>query len=211
MKSLVFFYLHLFTVLSVVPLTLAAPGCTGLTQPIFTTLPSTALLTQTVRATDTSTAPSQATEVPAAPSQLVDLAVTFRTVVQGFRLGATLSSPALLLAVDDQSLEAVASLIDEDDRPLLRSVDLEEQALLAAFWGVKPTGGCSITIQVIYLDGNELVVEALLQENDPAFPRIEAATSPYHLVIADKDIFKGSSLRYRLVSGGAILASGILP
>ncbi len=211
MKNTIFTPSRLFTVLSVVTLASAAAGCSGSTQTIPTSLPQTARLSPAAQATDTPIQLPQSTASLASPIQAAGSSVPFRSLRRGFRLGSGLPGPGLLLAVDDKSLAAVASLIDENDRSLLQGLDLNKQALLAAFWGVKPSGGCSITIQDIRLSGDEPIVDVLLQEVDPAFPRIEAATSPYHLVVIDKAILKGSNLRYRLVSGDAFLASGILP
>jgi hypothetical protein len=60
-------------------------------------------------------------------------------LVKGFRLGTSLPNPTMLLVFDNQGLDYVDTLVSEDDRSLIHTVNLEEQALLAVFWGAKPS------------------------------------------------------------------------
>jgi hypothetical protein len=77
---------------------------------------------------------------------------------------------------------------------------------------VRPYGGFSITVTGVVLRGDELTVAADLRENDPTFPRIEAATLPYHLVTVERRALSElDGLRYRLISGEEVLATGTLP
>ena len=211
LKSLIDLPVRFFTVLSAVMLVGAASGCIALPQNVLPSPGLIATLPAIARATQASPATSQTTDQPTAPIRPSGSAVPFWELARGFRLGSTQPAPAVLLAEDAQSLEVLRARIDAGDRDALQTVDLEREALLGAFWGVRPAGGSSITIRSIQISGEELVLEVSLNEIDPDFPRIEAITSPYHLVIVDKDVFKGGRLRYRMVSAGTLLAEGRLP
>ncbi len=83
--------------------------------------------------------------------------------------------------------------------------------VLAAVWGVRSSGGGSITICGISLDDTNLTVSVILQENDPEVAQIDAATYPYHLVLVNRLDLPEGILHYRLVSETGLLAEGDLP
>ncbi len=150
------------------------------------------------------------------PSPLSGIPIPFRTLAQGFRLAATLPEPmpkpTLLAALNPTSLDAIAPFIDREHQDLLRTVNLENEVVLVAFWGVKPSGGFLITINTLSITDNELIVSVELRENDPTLPKIDAATLPYHIITISRSTWpKERILRYCLVSDAAILAVGTLP
>jgi len=141
-----------------------------------------------------------------------ETAIPFQSLAQGFRLDSAQSKPALLMAVNPMSRDALVSLIDHEHQSLLTKVDLEKEVVLAAIWGVKPSGGFSITISKISIDNANLTVKVILKENDPTVPRLDASTFPYHLVtISHLALPKEANLHYRLVSDDTLLAAGNLP
>jgi len=149
------------------------------------------------------------------PSPTLDpggIAIPFKTLAQGFQLSSAQSTPTLHLALDPETRAALLPLISPEHHALLTEVDLEKNAVLAAIWGIKPSGGFSITIRKIWISGANLTVEVILNEADPSFPRIEAATIPYHLVTIDRlALPKDTPLHFRLVSEDTLLAEGALP
>lgn len=197
----------------------ATPSSSSTAVPSRTTLATTVSPTSSVLATPTvgsvlsrTLGAEPTTTANPSPPFFVGTAVPFRTLAQGFRLSGALPEPTLLVAVDGVSLDAVVSLIDQRHQALLKRVDLEREAVVAAFWGVKHSGGFSITVSTILIANTEITVNVVLQDNDPAFPRIDAATLPYHLVAINRSILpKEGILHYRLVSGDKMLAVGKLP
>lgn len=162
--------------------------------------------TGTTPATPTSSAFTSPTHVSG------ESAVPFQTLAQGFRLQSAQSEPTLLMAVDPTSRDALVSLIDPEHRDLLANVDLDKEVVLAAMWGAKPSGGYSITISKILISSADLTVNAILKEDDPNVPRLDASTFPYHLVTVNRlDLPKDANLHYRLVSDDTLLAEGELP
>ncbi len=151
---------------------------------------------------------SSGTAAPSQAMRLVEQEIPFVSLTKSFRLGSSLPDPALLLVFDNPGLENVDTLISEADRSLVETIDFENLALLGAFWGVQPSGGHSITIDHVFVNGDELIMEVLLQENDPEFPKIEALTSPYHLVTIEKSLLSDKIQRYQMISDDEILASG---
>lgn len=136
----------------------------------------------------------------------------FESIAQGLRMSSTQAQPVLRMADDAESLKTLAALVTPEHQTLLADVDFEKSVVLAAFWGVRPSGSASITIEKVSLAGDELTVMVRLNENDPNVPRVEAATYPYHLVsLARADLPAGAALHYRLVSADTLLAEGELP
>ena len=139
-------------------------------------------------------------------------AIPFQSLAQGFRLDSAQFQPALLIAVDAASRDGIVSLVDPKDQTPLKTLDLERELALAAFWGVQPYGGFSITIRSVSITDSYLTVDVILRENDPAVPKVDASTYPYHLVTIDRLALPMEAVvRYRLVSGDRLLATGELP
>lgn len=138
--------------------------------------------------------------------------LSFQAVAGGYLLRSTQSDPGVQLISEPQGLDALAGLITRDHLALLKDVDFAENMLLAVFWGVRPSGGASISVETLALAGDELTVAVRLNENDPNLPRVDASTYPYHLVTIARDgLPAGAALHYRLVSADALLAEGRLP
>jgi PrcB C-terminal len=138
--------------------------------------------------------------------------IPFKNLAQGFRLGSAQFGPAVHMAVDPKSRDDLAALVAPEHQSVLKGVDLEREVVLGAFWGVRPSGGFSIEIRTVSITNADLTVNVLLRENDPTVPKIEASTSPYHLVIIDRSSLpQNSGSHYRLVNGDAVLVEGELP
>lgn len=149
---------------------------------------------------------------PLSPEPTTGISVPFQNVVKGYKLGGTLTQPTLLVAYDRISLDKLASFISKKDQTSLELLDLKKETVVAVFLGVMPSGGTSITIRDITIKGNELTINLVLLENDPNFPKIEAATLPYHLVIIDHDVLPSiTPFKYRLVSNNEVLVTGEEP
>lgn len=137
--------------------------------------------------------------------------ISFQVLSKSFRLGGPPAEPSFVLVRDSQGLDTLKPMVSEQDRTLVQAVNLEGQVILAAFAGGKPSGGYSITIDNVAIVGDELVIRVLLQENDPSFPKIEATTSPYTLVTIDKTLITDKIVRFQMISGEDIIASGAIP
>jgi hypothetical protein len=207
MKNLVFLVKNVFSLLSLVGLTVLSASCAELPGSITATQTATALQTHNIP----STLPSQATRVSSPPAGVDVQNIPFQSLTKGFSLGTSVPNPAIFLAFDNMGLESLNPLVSKTDASLISTVNLEKQTLLAVFWGGKSSGGYSITIDNVYISGDELIVEVLLQDNDPEFPKIEAATSPYHLVTVDKNLLTDIIMQYRMISHDVLLASGTVP
>lgn len=201
--------IHLLLVFTNLILVLVAVSCvTGVPSP---TLGGSPIAVSSVATKTTEVAPTSS--VLAHPTFTSgETAIPFQTLAQGFRLGSAESEPALLLVAEAESRDAMVSLIDPKHQTLLKGVDLERDLVLGAFWGAKPSGGFSITVAKIFVTNAELTVNVILGENDPTAPRIDAATSPYHLVTVNRlTLPQDTVLHYRLVSDEGLLAEGELP
>jgi hypothetical protein len=138
--------------------------------------------------------------------------LTFQSIGQGYLLSSTQSKPAVRLATDAGSLAALDALVTPDHRALLKNIDLEKNVILATFWGVRASGGCSITIEKLFIDDAGLTVSVLLNENDAGIPRVDASSYPYHLIsVARSSLPREANLHYRLVDRDGVLAEGDLP
>jgi len=137
--------------------------------------------------------------------------IPFETLVQGYRLSSPQSVPALYLAVDTAGVDALSSVVDSRQQALLGEVKLDSHAVLAAVWGVRPSGGESITICSVSIADTVLTIGVILQENAPDMPKVDVATYPYHLVLVSRPDLPEGSLHYRLVSAAGLLAEGDTP
>lgn len=146
------------------------------------------------------------------PPDSGDRRVAFEPLAHGLVLSSTQTEPAVRMAVDAESLKTLAGLVSPEHQTLLADIDFEKNVVLAVFWGVRPSGGASISIETVTLAGNELTVAVRLNEDDPNAPRVEASTYPYRLVtVARAALPAGAALSYRLMSADALLAEGKLP
>jgi len=135
----------------------------------------------------------------------------FQSIVKGYRLGSAMSEPTLIVAYDEATMNDLISQLSAKDQLLVEEVDIEKELIIAVFEGVKPSGGFSLTIENMFVSDDKLTVKLLLQENDPDFPKIEAVTTPYHVVKVDRDTLSDvKSLNYYLISGGERLGTGEL-
>jgi hypothetical protein len=208
MRQAICLPVHPLVLLAALALASAIAGCNeGVAPPTPRPSPTAAPSKPTAAAVTSPTA--AASPLPSPPA---GTAVSFQSLARGFVLGGALPGPTLRAATDPATREALATLVDERDRAALDGVDLTSDVVLAAFWGVRPYGGFSITVTDVVLRDDELTVAADLRENDPAFPAIEAATLPYHLVTVERRALPElDGLRYRLISGQEVLATGRLP
>lgn len=160
--------------------------------------------------------PGKTQEPPSATREPASLpgnkSIPFQTAAQGFLLSSTQDKPALRMAADAQSLDVLAGLVTSEHQTLLSGIDPETSVVLAAFWGARPYGGFSITIDKVSITDNQLTVNVILNENDPTLPKIEAVTYPYHVVVIDRSALpKDIKIQYRLVNREEVLAEGELP
>jgi hypothetical protein len=209
MRRLAFLPVHLPIVLTGLIVAWAAVSCTGSPSTL-----NTGGYPTTVPPVSTLAAPLAATSSVSASPALVsgESVIRFKNLAQGFRLGSAQSSPAVHVAVDPKSRDDLAALVAPEHQSVLKGVDLEREVVLGAFWGVRPSGGFSIGIRKVSITNADLTVNVILSENDPTVPKIEASTSPYHLVTIDRSSLpQHSSSHYRLMNGDAVLAEGELP
>ena len=138
--------------------------------------------------------------------------VAFQNIIKGYALTSNIKEPVLLMASDESSLEKLASFLSRKDQKSLKQIDFKQEVVIAVFLGIQPSGGISITINNISINGSELTVSLQVQEHDPNFPKIDAATLPYHLVKINRESLPDNiSINYRLVDGDEILATGEVP
>ena len=136
--------------------------------------------------------------------------VSYESISKSYKLGGDISEPTLLIADDQDSLDILTANISAIDQAQIKNINLENHIALAVFWGIKPSGGFSLTINNIFLNDDEITIQLLLQDSDPTFPKIEAATLPYHMIIIDQNILpdKKSTFYYYLIAEDEVLTTG---
>jgi hypothetical protein len=190
LKNLLFLFTNISLVLWLV-------GCAGNIQPL--------------PAEETPIADSYASVTPDASANSGE-GIAFDDLGQGFRLTPGQAAPRVILVRTEEERQDLLESIADEHQGALRDIDLGKKSILAVFWGAKPSGGFSITVQNIIIADSVLTIDVLLNENDPKLPRIEASTYPYHLATVDPmTLPEVLATSYRLMSGAEVLATGEIP
>jgi hypothetical protein len=108
--------------------------------------------------------------------------LTFRKVAEG-GFAATSEGPFAVASTDIQGYHRTwQELVQEKHPP---AIDLDTESALFLFAGERNTGGYWIELKGVALEGETLVVDAIVHGPDPAALVIQAITKPY-LVAAVK-------------------------
>lgn len=76
----------------------------------------------------------------------------------------------------------------------VRVPDAGEGTYIAAFWGGKPTGGYSIGVESVHLEGDRTTVRLALREPSPDAILTQALTYPYAVVVVRGESLENISL-----------------
>lgn len=106
-----------------------------------------------------------------------------RTVESGSYAAAKPKSPEAMLATDDAAYARLwSSIAGGDTRP---PVDFAKESVVFLLAGSKPTGGWSIEPRGAMLDGDTLVIDAVIKGPPPGGIVTQAFTSPFAVVAVD--------------------------
>src|SRR5688572_518426 len=94
---------------------------------------------------------------------------------------ASSSAPAAMVAFDEASLRKTwSSMIGEGDPP---AVDFGTQSVVFVLGGSRPTGGYEVEVRSATVEGDELVLDAVVNGPPQGSIVTQAFTSPYAVVI----------------------------
>ncbi len=97
------------------------------------------------------------------------------------------TGPAFLVAGDEEEFRRILYLSGLE-HPVER-LDFSEQVVIAAFQGPRNTAGYAISIVRAVQEGEEVRVEVEIVEPEPGSITAQMLTSPYHLVVAEREDF----------------------
>jgi len=132
----------------------------------------------------------------------------FETIAKsgGGDLGLTTyrdKKPALLIIASDDDVDALIPSVLTRNPDLinqLRHIDYDRFFAILVLQGLKPQGGFSVTVQRIVRHGERVNVYAEFVSPEPGTRRIQAFTSPYHLVAVSKRGKWGQQIHFVLVA-----------
>jgi len=123
--------------------------------------------------------------------------IPLRTLVQGsiceygrFEQPATggETGPAFLVLEDEEGLKRLLSLANLELPE--GSVDFSRQVVIAAMQGPRNTSGYAISVVRAVQSGTDVRVEVEMVEPDPGSMTAQVLTSPFHLVLAEREDFE---------------------
>lgn len=122
--------------------------------------------------------------------------IPLRTLVQGsiceygrFEQPATggETGPAFLVLEDEEGLKRLLSLANLELPE--GGVDFSSQVVIAAMQGPRNTSGYAISVVRAVQSGTDVRVEVEMVEPEPGSLTAQVLTSPYHLVLAEREDF----------------------
>lgn len=111
--------------------------------------------------------------------------------------------PALLIIANDYEVDTLVPNVLAEDPALvdqLRQLDYNRFFAILVLQGLKRQGGYSITVQRVVRQGDQVNVHAEFTEPEPGTRRIQAFTSPYHLIAVSKQGEWGQQFRFVLIA-----------
>ncbi|MGQ9536945.1 MAG: protease complex subunit PrcB family protein [Actinomycetota bacterium] len=97
------------------------------------------------------------------------------------------TGPSFLVLTNDEELKRLLSLSGLEITA--GEVDLSRWVVVAAFQGPRATAGYAISMIHAVQEGTEVRVDVELVEPEPGSMTAQVLTSPYHLVLAERDDF----------------------
>lgn len=97
------------------------------------------------------------------------------------------TGPSFLVLANDEELKRLLSLSGLEIPA--GEVDLSRQVVVAAFQGPRATAGYAISMIHAVQEGTEVRVDVEIVEPEPGSVTSQVLTSPYHLVLAERDDF----------------------
>lgn len=132
--------------------------------------------------------------------------LSFETIAQGdgFYTGRGYGEeePSILVIanVDEIDEPGLDVLFPTELADQLRQLDYNRFFAILALQGLKPQGGYSVTVQRIVRQDDQINVYAEFTSPEPGTRRIQAFTSPYHLVAVSKQGEWGQQMNFVLVT-----------
>ncbi len=100
--------------------------------------------------------------------------------------------PECLVITDADELQRLVSLALFQEP--VEEVDFSRSVVLAAMLGPRDTGGFAVSITRVCQEGSAVRVELELVEPEPGSMNAQVLTSPYHLVVAEREAFQPRGL-----------------
>ena len=115
--------------------------------------------------------------------------------------------PGLMVIARSEEVDRLGGLITDEARQTLLELDYSQYFALVTFFGMKGTGGYSIQVTRVTRSGDTVSVYARLDEPAPDQAKSDVVTSPYHLVIVQKDGSWGKAISFALIANHMLFFS----
>ncbi|MDI6829719.1 MAG: protease complex subunit PrcB family protein [Actinomycetota bacterium] len=96
--------------------------------------------------------------------------------------------PECLVITDADELQRLVSLALFQEP--VEEVDFSRSVVLVSMLGPRDTGGFAVSITRVCQEGSAVRVELELVEPEPGSMNAQVLTSPYHLVVAEREAFQ---------------------
>ncbi len=127
----------------------------------------------------------------------------FESIAQRDIINYREESPALLVIANDDEVDALVPNVLAEDPALadeLRHLDYDRFFAVLVLQGLKHQGGYSVAVQQIIRRDDRVNVYVEFASPEPGTRRIQAFTSPYHLVVVSKEGKWGQQIKFILVA-----------
>ncbi len=119
--------------------------------------------------------------------------------------GLQAKHPDMAVVSEKEDTYALGSTISSASLSTLVDLDYYAYFAMVVYQGQKPTDGYNVEIQRITRQGRTVNVYAHFKERDPALPATEMLTSPYHLVMVQREEFKGDLVFVVIADGKEVV------
>lgn len=129
--------------------------------------------------------------------------LSFESIAQGDFINYREEQSAVFVIANNDGIDALVPNVLAEDPALinqLRQLDYNRFFAILVLQGLKGQGGYSVAVQRVYQQGDQINVEVEFTEPAPSTRRIQAFTSPYHLVVVSKQGEWGRQMNFALVS-----------
>lgn len=128
--------------------------------------------------------------------------LSFETILQRDIINYEEEKPELFVIAKNDEVDALVPTVLAEDPTLtdeLRKLDYSRFFAILVLQGLKGQGGHSVTVQRIVRQNDQVNVYAEFTNPEPGTRRIQAFTSPYHLITVSKQSEWGQQMDFVLV------------
>ena len=143
-------------------------------------------------------------------SQPKEVDLIFQSIEQG-ELGHPnyyeAMGPGLKIVSQPEEVKNLEGLITGSAQQALLELDYSKYFVLAAFHGRRGSGGYGIQVDRVSRSDNTVKVNVELEEPKPQSVVADAETSPYHLIIVQKNGIWIQEIQFNLIADSTVLTS----